>query len=401
MKKSIAIAIILVLSFPVVVEAKEDYVEKIMNEVNEEMILNYLQTLESFGPRVTGTQACWDAGNYIYNEFKSYGYETHFFNWSLGSYSDRNVVAVLPGERNDSIIICAHYDSVPGSPGADDNGSGTAAVLAAAKALSKYKDKIKLTYTIRFVTFSGEEEGLLGSQVYARSLYENNSNVVAVLNADMIGYTRSQEGKENVIIFESDESKWITNVAISIAEKYSYLNLKVYRYGAGANSDHWPFMAHGYDAVFFHEYEFNDYYHSSGDTVEHMDIEYDTRVTKLIVATLVQIANIEIVDDRPPQISIQRPANYLYIADREVMETPMPIIIGKITIEIDAMDEQSGIEKVDVLVDNKLKAELENHPYKWTWDEFAFFKHEIKATAYDNVGNYANASIDVMIFNLM
>lgn len=400
MKKGIAIAIILVLSFPVVVEAKEDYVEKIMNEVNEEMILNYLQTLESFGPRVTGTQACWDAGNYIYNEFKSYGYETYFFNWSLGSYSDRNVVAVLPGERNDSIIICAHYDSVPGSPGADDNGSGTAAVLAAAKALSKYKDKIKLTYTIRFVTFSGEEEGLLGSQVYAKSLYENNSNVVAVLNVDMIGYTRSEQGKENVIIFESDESKWITNVAISIAEKYSYLNLKIHRYGAGANSDHWPFMVYGYDAVFFHEYEFNDYYHSSGDTVEHMDIEYDTRVTKLIVATLVQIANIEIVDDVPPEISIQRPANYLYIADREVMETNMPIIIGKITIKMDAIDEQSGIEKVDVLIDNELKAELTNRPYEWTWDEFAFFKHEIKATAYDNVGNYANATIDVIIFNV-
>lgn len=395
----ICIATFLPLTFPSNA-TQEDYVEKIIEVINEEMIRNYIQTLQDFGPRVTGTEACWEAGNYIYNEFQSYGYEVHFINWSLSGYADRNVEAILPGEKNDSIIICAHYDSVPGSPGADDNGSGTAAVLAAAKAISEYKNKLKLTYTIRFITFSGEEEGLLGSQCYAEYASDNGMNIVAVLNADMIGYTRSQEGKENVIIFEVDSSKWITNVAINVANKYDYLGLTIHRYGAGANSDHWPFIVYGYDAVFFHEYEFNDYYHSSGDTIEHMDLEYDTRVTKLIVATLLQIANIEIVDDVPPQISIEKPENYLYIADREVMETSMPIIIGKISIKIDANDEQSGIDKVEIYVDDVLKAEIKNKPYQWLWDEFALFRHEIKAIAYDKVGNSANETLGVIIFNV-
>ncbi len=376
-----------------------DYVEGILNLINEEMVANYIQTLQDFGPRVTGQQSCWDAGNYIYNELKSYGYETHFINWSYGGYEDRNIEAILPGESEDSVIICAHYDSVSISPGADDNGSGTSAVLAAAKAISQYKDDIKLTYTIRFIAFSGEEEGLLGSYSYASHAYEENMAIVAVLNADMIGYTRDEAGKENVVVYDRQDSKWIANVAREVAEEYS-LGLTIHEYNAGASSDHWPFIQHGYDAAFFHEYQFNDYYHSSEDTIDKMDLEYDARVTKLVVGTLLKIAQVEINDNEPPEISIERPGKYLYVADREVMPIENTVIIGKITLQMEASDILSGISKIEVYIDDELKVELKNKPYEWLWDEFAFFKHEIKAVAYDYAGNEAEEKMEVLIFNI-
>lgn len=377
----------------------DDFISNIISLINEDMVSNYIQSLQDFGPRVTGEQACWDAGNYIYNEFKKYGYKTNFLNWSVGTYEERNVEAVIPGEKNESVIVCAHFDSVPGSPGADDNGSGTSAVLSIAKALSDYKNTTHFVYTVRFVTFSGEELGLYGSSSYAFNAYENDMKIVAVLNADMIGYTRSEKGKENMIIFDTNNSNWITDIAESVSEEYN-LGLTVHRYPAGANSDHWPFLEYGYDAVFFHEYEFNDYYHSSGDTIENMDIEYDARMTKLIAGTLLKIAQAKVEDNEPPQLSIERPSNYLYIADKEVTPLQNTIIIGKITMKMNAIDNSSGISKVEIYIDNELKKVFKNKPYEWLWDEKAFFRHKIKVVAYDNSANTAEKDMTVIIFNI-
>ena len=379
-----------------------DYNEEIVKNINETLMFNYIKNLQDFGPRVTGSNACWQAGNYIYNELKSNGLKTHFINWSYGGYEDRNVEAILEGEREDSIIICAHYDTVAQSPGADDDASGVAAVLAAAKAISKYKDEIRFTYTIRFVTFSGEEEGLLGSYSYAIDAYENGMKIVAVLNADMIGFTRSEIGKENVWIFEKDSSKWITNVSIEMANRYeNYVGLQIHRRDATANSDHWSFISCGYDAVFFHEYEFNNYYHTNKDTVEHMDLEYCARVARLITLTLLEIAKMEIIDKEKPQIEIKKPKDgYLYINDREIMKIKETVIIGKINFVIEAKDKESGINRVELYFDGKLIAELKTYPYKYLFDEFALFKHEIEAIAFDNWGNKDSQKIEAIIFNL-
>ena len=290
MQKIITLSILLLFLIPPLNTVGWD-INDIIAVINEEMLSEYIQTLQDFGPRVTGTQACWEAGNFIYEELVKYGYTTYFIEWNNSGYEDRNIEAILPGEKNDSIIVCAHYDSVPSSPGADDNGSGTSAVLAIAKALSNFK--VKLTYTIRFVLFSGEEEGLLGSFSYATNAVENNMPIIAVLNTDMIGYTKSDEGKRNVYIFDNKDSKWIANIAVNCSREYG-IGLNINEEYAGGNSDHWPFMLAGYNAVFFHEYEFNDYYHTSLDTIDKMDLEYAVKVTRLIASTLLKIANINI-----------------------------------------------------------------------------------------------------------
>lgn len=401
MKKLIAICIVvcLVPFFFTSAGADDDYAEKVMALIDEDLVLYYLQSLQDIGPRVTEQPACTAAAEFIYNEFLSYGYETHYLEWNHSGYEDRNVEAILPGETEASVIICAHYDTVPESPGVDDNGSGAAAVLAAAKALSQYKDEISLNYTIRFITFSGEEEGLHGSWVYANQAASDGMSIVAVLNADMIGYTRTETGKENVVVYTRDTSEWIAGIAGTISVNYN-LGLAINTYNAGAGSDHYPFLSKGYDAVFFAEYEFNDYYHSPEDTIEHMDIPYDTLVTKLVAGTLMKIADIEIVDNKPPELSLERPSAFLYIADREIIPLEKTVIVGKITTEISAYDTLSGVSRVELYVDGLLKTTLVAEPYQWVWDEFAFFGHELKAVAYDNIGNSADKTVNVTIFNI-
>ncbi len=75
------------------------------------------------------------------------------------------------------------------------------------------------------------------------------------------------------------------------------------------------------------------------------------------------------------------------------------IIVGKITIEADAMDNQSGMNKVEFYVDDVLKNTDNYPPYQWLWNEFAFGNHELKVIAYDNGGNTAKDKIEVKIFN--
>ncbi len=125
-----------------------------------------------------------------------------------------NVVAVLPGtvNREQRILISAHYDSIvlepppagylPGdpvkihdpnldAPGVTDDGSGTACVLELARVMSQYQ----FEKTLVFVTFAGEEQGLIGSSLYAAKAHQENQKIEAVLNNDIIGSVMSGSGR--------------------------------------------------------------------------------------------------------------------------------------------------------------------------------------------------------------
>ena len=270
-----------------------------IQQINESMILSYLENLTDFGPRVTGTTECYEAGEYIYNEFKSMDLGVRYHNWSYGGYSDRNVEASLYTRNNPTdeiFIICAHYDSVPDSPGADDDGSGVAMVLAAANILQQQG----LDYTVRFVTFSGEEQGLYGSHEYAYDAYTNGDNIIAVLNADMIGYAETESGGNKITIRQNDASIWLTDFISNVSELYhEYINLDIIpAFDPYGYSDHASFWQYGYDAIQYREYETNPYYHTSGDTIENMNLTYCIKVSKLALATLVSLIGFTI----PPNL---------------------------------------------------------------------------------------------------
>ena len=277
----------------------EETIIEILENLDEDLILGYLEDLVAFGPRVTGTNACHQAGDYIYDEFESYGLESRYDDWSYGGYSGNNIEGTLPGvdETSDKIyIICAHYDSVPGSPGADDDGSGTAAVLAAAKLMSQYE----FNHTIRFVTFDGEEQGLLGSHEYVEEVYGNGDNIMAALNGDMIGYAANPTQASYIKVYENSASEWITDFSEQVSENYyDYCELEIVPMGPAYNSDHASFWGFGYNAVMYHEYQFNPYYHSPQDIIDNMDVDYCTRVTRLMTATLGELAEAQLLSEPP------------------------------------------------------------------------------------------------------
>jgi len=99
-----------------------------------------------------------------------------------------------------------------------------------------------------------------------------------------------------------------------------------------------------------------------------------------------------------PTVKILKPENALYIGNRKIIPLRAPVILGKITIEIDAFSNQSNITRVDFYIDNGLKASVTSKPYTWRWDARAFFKHTIKIIVCNSFGNSAAVGLSVWKF---
>ncbi len=272
----------------------DNNIVNLIEKLNEDLILQFLENLTSFGPRVTTTEACEKSGDYIYNEFVNMGLDTRYHYWENNGLYGKNIEATIYGYDNtaDEIyIICAHYDSVEDSPGADDDGSGVAAVMAAAKLMSGYICK----NTVKFIAFSGEEQGLVGSYYYVDEALNNNTNIAGVLNVDMIGYAETEEETNYIKLYQDTNNpfEWLTNYTVNVSEEYfDLLNLEVVPSGWSWGSDHYYFWKAGYNAIFYAEKNFNRYYHSIEDTIENMNISYIVKNSKLIIATLAELAEI-------------------------------------------------------------------------------------------------------------
>jgi hypothetical protein len=268
---------------------RNDNVIDMIQHVNQSLYLGYWQNLTGFGPRLTGSSACQAAATYIYTQFQDMGLAVRYDNWSKNGLAASNIEATLPGtDANNSeiFIICGHYDSVSVSPGADDDGSGTVATIVAASIMSKYS----FNTTIRFVTFSGEEQGLLGSAAYAEEARMNGDDIVGVLNADMISYAITSEDGSNLKIFEDEASEWMYTFMVNVETLYhQYINLNLIHGGWTWGSDHNSFWDQQYNAIFTFEYTETPYYHTSDDTIAHANLSYALKNTKLLLATLAQL----------------------------------------------------------------------------------------------------------------
>ena len=276
-----------------------------IGQLDESLMLGYLEKITSFGPHITGSKTIEDVGDYIYNEFQSMDLKVRYQSWRArvpylkrpliwhGWYNGNNIEATLPSadETSDKIfVISAHYDSWRRSPGAVDDGSGVAAVLSIAKVMSQYT----FNHTIRFVTFSGEEQGLLGSYSYAEEAYNNNDNIIAVFNADQMGAVGTEDGGRKVWVIGNEPSEGLTEFTINISQRYSeYIDLEIIKQdiSSGHVSDNVNFWQFGYNAIHYHEIPGQKKnIHSPDDTIENMNIPYAKKVTKLIMATLAEFA---------------------------------------------------------------------------------------------------------------
>lgn len=180
-----------------------------------------------------------------------------------------NIIATRPGTRPDTVIFGGHYDSVEAGPGANDNASGTAAILELARTAQPGP------LTLRFIAFSAEELGLLGSRHYVSTLsQQERQQIVAMASLDMVGVgDRMRFGG----------SQQLVQTALGIARDQGAQALALEGSGAGA-SDHSSFIAAGIPGVLFHYTIGNDLdprYHSAEDQarfVEAADIERTVQV---------------------------------------------------------------------------------------------------------------------------
>ncbi|MCA9728707.1 MAG: M20/M25/M40 family metallo-hydrolase, partial [Candidatus Eisenbacteria bacterium] len=144
----------------------------------------------------------------MYDVLTSYGLEVEFHVYQQ-SGPKKNVVATIPGTAHPEQVVymTGHFDSVSPSaetsaPGADDNGSGTAAFLEAARVLAQYE----FENTIKLVGFNGEEEGLVGSSAYVSAIANQGEQVIGCFNLDMVAYRGNDPGPADLYIYTDPSS---------------------------------------------------------------------------------------------------------------------------------------------------------------------------------------------------
>jgi len=272
-------------------------VETIVSLVSSANLAAEVQTLQDFQTRYASTTNCESAGESLFSSFTALGLDdVHFDAFSFStSYNSRNVVAEKTGATypNDIYIICSHYDSTSPSgsrqtlaPGADDNASGTAAVLEAARVLAPYA----LDFTVRFIAFSAEEWGLWGSRAYATAARAAGERILGVINLDMIAYADALPEDLQIIVNES--SGWMADLYLAAAANYGILGGTKTVDASFVYSDHGPFWDSGYPALLAIEDEplTNPYYHQTTDTLDKLNLGFFTSATRASVGLLSELA---------------------------------------------------------------------------------------------------------------
>jgi len=260
------------------------------NLVTQNNINNYLQEFEGFGVKRTGTTANTNALNWLKNKYLSFGYTSSQIEedpWTDGGYSSKNLVVTKTGTLypNKFVIICGHFDTITG-PGVNDNGSGVAVILEIARIL---KD-VPTDYSIRFINFSGEEQGLYGSYHYVDNVVNATNpkmDIKLVFNIDQVG---GKIGNTNDTIYcDRDQSSPSTNnaasnqITIELANcTMLYSPLKT-AYDPAYASDYVPFQQNGEIITGFYEYTRSYTEHTINDTYANVDKTYVYNVAKAAV----------------------------------------------------------------------------------------------------------------------
>ncbi|MDT0608514.1 M28 family peptidase [Croceitalea rosinachiae] len=280
----------------------EDFKLDILKTVSENRIQHDIQQLSGIRHYAL-PQLLNQTRRYIKKEFEKYQLDAaliHSFSWN--SISAANVVGHHKGNINDNgtYIICAHFDSVRNTPGADDNASGTAGILEAMRILSQYEFK----NSIAFIGFDLEEQGLIGSKEYVNEL-NTNHDILGVINFEMIGYPcrsaicqdlpLSDTSIYNIALpeftalrtkFDAIGNEYVPKLKITSVEADNDPNFR--------RSDHAPFWSANISALFITDgANFrNPHYHQTSDTPETLDYNFTKNIVATTVLTVMDLAGI-------------------------------------------------------------------------------------------------------------
>lgn len=285
--------------------------------------LYYLASQELEG-RMSGKKGNVVAAEYIKNKFETFGLPAMYHQFSInrlnpgpnreqGDNFTKNIYAYIEGSdpvlKNEIVVVGAHMDhigygpsmsrsrKIAVHPGADDNASGTVALMEIAQAMSMLKGKVKRT--VVFQAYSAEEMGLIGSRFYCENpLFPRDKpsikNHVFMLNMDMVGYL----GKGRYFAsFESGNSSIdIRKIIDELDKKYTFAK-KITSHGTGG-SDHASFYNKRVPVAFLHT-GLHEYYHTPEDTPDKINYEGVQQVAKYAFELAFRVAN----DDSRPSFN--------------------------------------------------------------------------------------------------
>lgn len=303
-------------------ESLDDGLKKISSETAKKAV-EYLASNELEG-RMSGKKGNILAAEFVKKEFESFGYKTKLQKFAIervnsgpnkeaGDDFTCNVIAWSTGKddvlKNEIIVVGAHMDHIGYGPrmsmqskiqihpGADDNASGTAALLEIAKAMSKLENK----RTLVFIAFSAEEMGLLGSRYYTNhpEFPEGNPSInkhVFMLNMDMVGYLK--KGKLPVGFSDVNSSIDVNKYISDLTGKYNFAKTITSR-GSGG-SDHACFYNKKVPIAFLHTGGHN-YYHTPQDTADKLNYDGIASVSKYATELTWKICQ----EDRKPVFNLE------------------------------------------------------------------------------------------------
>lgn len=243
-------------------------VYEIVEKVDTTRIIESIARLQDFYTRKTFTDSAFAASEWLRQKFEDMGYPVELQSFTIsGNPSSPNVIATKTGTVSSDkyVVIGAHYDSqswTDYAPGADDNASGTAGVLEAARILAEYLTEC----TVIFCAFSGEEYGLFGSEAFASRCSQQGMNILGYFNMDMIAYRHPGDEIHTDMIYPQS-AKPLADYYKAIAAIF-VPSLGVYDgFLTRGGSDHTSFNNHGYMGIFPAEDDqhYSPYIHTAQD----------------------------------------------------------------------------------------------------------------------------------------
>lgn len=279
-----------------------------------ERAFNHVKAQVAFGPHPAGSAANEKVREYIIKELKGYGLKTSLQEFMpktpQGKIKMKNIVAELPGERPEVIVISSHFDTKLFKDqtfvGANDGGSSTGALLEIARVMAaeQKSGKAKHKFTYQFVFFDGEEafcrewddclEGkdhTYGSRHFVEQLQakKQTDQIKAMILLDMIG------DKDLTIPHEETSSAWLVETIWGTAQELGYSKQFPSRLFSIGDDDHMPFLRAGIPAVDIIDFEYgrghmdNSYWHSDEDTLDKISAESLKIVGDVVLISLPKI----------------------------------------------------------------------------------------------------------------
>jgi Zn-dependent M28 family amino/carboxypeptidase len=274
-----------------------------------EMLARQIGERNLFRPR-----ALREAAEFLEGAWRRQGYEVHAQHYEVNAVGCANLEVVRRGSSRpeEIVVVGAHYDSVIGSPGADDNASGVAALLEIARCFADRQP----ARTVRFVAFVNEEPPFfatpaMGSHVYARAARARRERIVAMLSLESLGYHTSRPGQQQFPpffrFFYPDRADFLAFVSNIRSRALSRQVVRAFRAHARVPaqrlvfppvipgidwSDHRAFWRHGYAAVMVTDTALyrNPYYHTPADTPDKLDYAALALITEGLAHTVAHLA---------------------------------------------------------------------------------------------------------------